>query len=51
MAAAGNFYRHEYGGIDQELVWGTLREQLPLLLAAIEAELKSLGIDPPFSGD
>jgi len=51
MAAAGNFYRHEYGGIDQELVWGTVQEQLPSLLAVIEAELKSLGIDPSISGD
>jgi uncharacterized protein with HEPN domain len=46
VAGAGNFYRHEYGGVDRELVWGTLQTQLPAFLAVVEQELKALGVDP-----
>ncbi len=45
MAAAGNFYRHEYGGVDKELIWGTLQTQLPLLRAVIQEELKAMGVE------
>jgi uncharacterized protein with HEPN domain len=39
MAAAGNFYRHDYGGITSLRVWKTLREDLPPLRTVIEQEL------------
>jgi uncharacterized protein with HEPN domain len=39
MAAAGNFYRHDYGAITSQRVWNTLREQLPPLRKAVEQEL------------
>ena len=40
MAAAGNFYRHDYGEITALRVWKTLREDLPPLRAVVEEELK-----------
>lgn len=42
MRAAGNIYRHEYGGVDPDLVVNTVRLELPPLLAAVEAELARL---------
>lgn len=39
MAAAGNFYRHNYEDVTSLRVWKTLREDLPPLRAAIEEEL------------
>jgi uncharacterized protein with HEPN domain len=51
VAGAGNFYRHEYGGVDRELVWGTVETQLPALLAVVVSELKRLGLDPPVEDD
>jgi uncharacterized protein with HEPN domain len=39
MAAAGNFYRHNYEEITSLRVWKTLRENLPPLRAVIEEEL------------
>lgn len=39
MAAAGNFYRHNYEGITSLRVWKTLREDLPPLKIIIEKEL------------
>ena len=39
MAAAGNFYRHNYEEVTSLRVWKTLREDLPPLRAAVEAEL------------
>jgi len=39
MAGAGNIYRHDYGEVRQRLVWGTVADRLPALLAAIEQEL------------
>jgi uncharacterized protein with HEPN domain len=41
MAAAGNFYRHNYEDVTPRRVWKTLREDLPPLRAAIDHELKS----------
>jgi uncharacterized protein with HEPN domain len=38
MAGAGNVYRHEYEDVQQRLVWGTLQNRFPTLLAAIEQE-------------
>jgi uncharacterized protein with HEPN domain len=40
MAAAGNFYRHDYGEVTALRVWKTLREDLPSLRAVVEEELK-----------
>jgi len=39
MAAAGNFYRHNYEDVLPRRVWKTLHEDLPLLRAVIEREL------------
>ena len=39
MAAAGNFYRHNYEDVLPNRVWKTLREDLPPLRAMIEQEL------------
>jgi uncharacterized protein with HEPN domain len=39
MAAAGNFYRHNYEDVTPRRVWQTLREHLPPLRAAIDREL------------
>src|ERR1700722_14752907 len=43
MAGAGNVYRHDYEEVRQLLVWGTVHNRLPVLLAAIEQELAKLG--------
>ena len=43
MAAAGNIYRHEYEDVQHQLVWATVIERLPALLALVEAELRALG--------
>jgi uncharacterized protein with HEPN domain len=39
MAAAGNFYRHNYEDVLPRRVWKTLHDDLPPLRAAIEQEL------------
>jgi uncharacterized protein with HEPN domain len=39
MAAAGNFYRHNYEEVLPRRLWKTLREDLPPLRAVIEREL------------
>jgi uncharacterized protein with HEPN domain len=39
IAAAGNFYRHNYEEITSLRVWKTLREDLPPLRVIIEKEL------------
>jgi uncharacterized protein with HEPN domain len=39
MAAAGNFYRHNYEDVLPHRVWKTLREDLPPLRGVIEHEL------------
>ena len=43
MAGAGNVYRHDYEDVRQLLVWGTVQNRLPALLAAVEQELATLG--------
>jgi uncharacterized protein with HEPN domain len=45
MAGAGNVYRHDYEDVQQRLVWGTVHDRLPALLATVEEELKE--IDDP----
>lgn len=42
VRAAGNVYRHEYGKVVPRRVVYTVRESLPPLLAAVEAELARL---------
>jgi len=39
VADAGNIYRHAYGSIRLDLIWGTVHEMLPPLLQAVESEL------------
>jgi uncharacterized protein with HEPN domain len=39
MAGAGNVYRHDYEDVAQYLVWGTVNDRLPALLAMVEMEL------------
>ena len=39
IAAAGNFYRHDYEDVTSLRVWKTLHEDLPPLRTVIEAEL------------
>lgn len=41
MAAAGNFYRHNYEEVLPRRVWKTLHEDIPPLRAVIEQELAS----------
>jgi uncharacterized protein with HEPN domain len=41
MAAAGNFYRHNYEDVLPRRVWKTVHEDLPPLRTAIEQELAS----------
>ena len=38
---AGNVYRHLYGGVSLDIVWLTIHDELPILVAAAEAELGS----------
>jgi uncharacterized protein with HEPN domain len=40
MAAAGNFYRHQYEDVVPERVWKTLQQDLPVLRTVIEKELR-----------
>lgn len=35
----GNFLRHEYHRIDNKIVWNTVKEELPLLRAAVDRAL------------
>jgi uncharacterized protein with HEPN domain len=39
IAAAGNVYRHEYEDVEAQIIWSTIRVDVPLLRRAIEAEL------------
>ncbi|HEY0440529.1 MAG TPA: HepT-like ribonuclease domain-containing protein [Xanthobacteraceae bacterium] len=41
MAAAGNFYRHNYEDVVPRRVWKTLHEDLPPLRTIIEEELSA----------
>lgn len=44
MAAAGNIYHHEYEDVAERRVRSTVRLALPRLRAAVEDELKALGV-------
>jgi uncharacterized protein with HEPN domain len=39
IAGAGNVYRHDYEAVERLLIWGTIHERLPELLAVVEQEL------------
>ncbi len=39
LRGAGNVYRHDYGNVSPRTVLRTAREALPILRAAVEAEL------------
>jgi uncharacterized protein with HEPN domain len=39
IAAAGNFYRHNYEDVTPRRVWKTVHQDLPALRGAIEREL------------
>ena len=43
MASSGNVYRHEYRAVATTIVWSTLKNYLPRLKSAIEAELDNAG--------
>jgi uncharacterized protein with HEPN domain len=45
MAAAGNVYRHEYGGVEESEIWNTVENHLPPLLIVAESELVWLADD------
>ncbi len=40
VAAAGNVYRHEYEGVDEDLIWHTVRHDLDVLRTAALSELE-----------
>ena len=46
IRAAGNIYRHEYEGVEQRIVWTTVRSFLGDLDAAVQAELARLESPP-----
>jgi uncharacterized protein with HEPN domain len=43
VAAAGNVYRHEYDGVEERLIWHTVRHDLGALRGMASTELKSAG--------
>ncbi len=40
VAAAGNVYRHEYDGVDERLIWHTVRHDLAALRSVALVELE-----------
>jgi uncharacterized protein with HEPN domain len=42
VAAAGNVYRHEYDGVDVDLIWHTAKRELIALRDVVAEELASL---------
>jgi uncharacterized protein with HEPN domain len=42
VAAAGNAYRHEYEGVDENLIWHTVRHDLDKLRTVAAVELERL---------
>jgi len=39
IADAGNFYRHSYERVIEQAVWKTATTELPIIRAAVRAEL------------
>jgi uncharacterized protein with HEPN domain len=46
VAAAGNVYRHEYEGVDEKLIWRTVRHDLDVLRNIAVIELDRLRDEP-----
>jgi uncharacterized protein with HEPN domain len=46
VAAAGNVYRHEYEGVDENLIWHTVRHDLTALRSAALIELDRVRVQP-----
>lgn len=42
LAALGNYYRHEYDVISDEIVWTTIERRLPILERVVRLELDRL---------
>lgn len=42
IMGVGNIYRHNYDNVAEQLVWRTVREGVPALLAAISQEIAAL---------
>lgn len=40
VMGSGNIYRHDYDDVAETLVWRTVNDSLPALLAAVERELQ-----------
>ena len=47
IAAAGNVYRHEYEGLDETLIWHTVRHGLANLRSVADVEFRRLEADQP----
>lgn len=46
IAAAGNIYRHEYEGVDENLIWHTVRHDLAALRSVAAIGLERLSGTP-----
>ncbi len=46
VAAAGNVYRHEYEGVDENLIWHTVRHDLATLRSVALIELERVRAHP-----
>jgi len=46
VAAAGNVYRHEYDGVDERLIWHTVRHDLAGLRSVASMELERVRDTP-----
>ncbi len=42
----GNVYRHDYDNVSEDLVWRTVQDRQPDLVAAVEAEIAATSPDP-----
>ena len=42
IAGAGNVYRHNYERVSADVIWGTVHNALPPLLAAVLTELSAI---------
>jgi uncharacterized protein with HEPN domain len=42
IAGAGNIYRHDYEDVAADIVWNTVARALPILKAAVDAEIELL---------
>jgi len=47
IAGMRNVLAHQYLGVDIRLIWRVVENHLPLLQAAVDCELKTIGRDRP----